>query len=81
MKQRILIGLTLVFIVWAFVEQTQEYPRIWVQVLGVLLFFYGMMRLSTKVNQTERQRLAEEALRKETEAKDFKNQDDAEERR
>lgn len=53
MKKTIWIVITLAFIVWAFIEQTKETPRIWVQVIGVLLFFYAMMRLSQKINQSE----------------------------
>lgn len=53
MKKTIWIVVTLAFIAWAFVEQTKETPKVWVQVIGVLLFFYAMMRLSQKVNQTE----------------------------
>ncbi len=53
MKKIIWIVITLIFIIWAFVEQTQEFPKVWVQVVGVLLFFYTMMRLSQRINQTE----------------------------
>ncbi len=45
----IYIIITLVFIAWAFVEQTKENPNIWIQIVGVVLFFYGMMRLMSKV--------------------------------
>lgn len=45
----IYIIVTLVFIAWAFVEQTNEHPNIWIQIVGVVLFFYGMMRLMSKV--------------------------------
>lgn len=53
MKKTIWIVITLTFIVWAFIEQANEVPRVWVQVIGVLLFFYAMMRLSQKINQGE----------------------------
>ncbi|WP_430612378.1 hypothetical protein [Flavobacterium sp. JP2137] len=43
------IIVTLLFIGWAFYEQTQVHPNIWIQVVGVILFFYGMMRLMSKV--------------------------------
>ena len=32
-------------LVW---EQTKEKPAVWIQVIGVILFFYGMSRLSRK---------------------------------
>lgn len=53
MKKTIWIVITLVFIVWAFIEQSNEVPKVWVQVVGVLLFFYAMMRLSQRINQSE----------------------------
>lgn len=33
---------------WALMEQTKTEPNIWVQVIGVALFFYAMMRLMAK---------------------------------
>lgn len=53
MRKVIWIAVTLVFLIWAFVEQTKAEPNVWIQVIGVLLFFYAMMRLSQKVNQSE----------------------------
>lgn len=53
MKKTIWIVITLVFIVWAFIEQSNEVPKVWVQVVGVLLFFYAMMRLSQRINQSK----------------------------
>jgi len=41
---------------WALYEQTQPNPNIWVQIIAVVIFFYGMMRLMEKVpgkNQEE----------------------------
>ncbi len=29
-------------------EQGKEKPNVWIQVVGVILFFYGMSRLSAK---------------------------------
>jgi glucose uptake protein GlcU len=29
-------------------EQSKEKPSVWIQVIGVVCFFYGMMRLSAK---------------------------------
>ena len=51
MRKVIWIAVTLIFLIWAFVEQTKAEPNVWV--IGVLLFFYAMMRLSQKVNQSE----------------------------
>ncbi|MBW3519718.1 hypothetical protein [Flavobacterium sp. NKUCC04_CG] len=45
----IYIIVTLIFIAWAFLEQTKTHPNIWIQIVGVVLFFYGMMRLMSKV--------------------------------
>lgn len=53
MKNTIWIILTLGFIIWAFIEQSSENPKIWVQVLGVLLFFFAMMRLSQRINKNQ----------------------------
>lgn len=53
MKKVIWITVTLIFLIWAFIEQTKAEPNVWIQVIGVLLFFYAMMRLSQKVNQSE----------------------------
>jgi glucose uptake protein GlcU len=29
-------------------EQTKEKPSIWIQVVGIVFFFYGMIKLSAK---------------------------------
>lgn len=34
---------------WAFYEQTQTSPNVFIQVIGVLVFFFGMMKLMAKV--------------------------------
>lgn len=44
----IFIALTLFFMGWAAVEQTKDHPNIWIQITGVALFFYAMMRLMQK---------------------------------
>ncbi|UUC45403.1 hypothetical protein [Flavobacterium cerinum] len=44
---------------WALYEQTQPNPNIWVQIVAVVIFFYGMMKLMEKVpgkNQEEEER-------------------------
>jgi len=33
---------------WALVESSKDEPNIWVQVIGVALFFYGMAMLMQK---------------------------------
>jgi hypothetical protein len=33
---------------WAVIEQTKDHPKIWVQIIGIALFFYSMMRLMQK---------------------------------
>ena len=37
--------LVIVILIW---EQTKINPNIWIQVIGVLTFFYGMSKLSAK---------------------------------
>ena len=37
--------LVIVILIW---EQTKINPNIWIQVIGVLIFFYGMSKLSAK---------------------------------
>jgi spore maturation protein SpmA len=37
------------FMGWAFYEQTQTSPNVFIQVIGVLVFFFGMMKLMAKV--------------------------------
>ncbi len=49
MKKVILFILMLVVIGVLFWQQNSEKPNIWVQVMGFVLLFYGMMRLSRKV--------------------------------
>jgi hypothetical protein len=44
----ILSVLTLFFMGWAVIEQTKDHPKIWVQIIGIALFFYSMMRLIQK---------------------------------
>lgn len=31
-----------------FFEQSKETPSIWIQIAGIIVFFYGMMKLSAK---------------------------------
>lgn len=35
---------------WAFYEQTQPNPNVFIQAIGVLVFFFGMMKLMSKVS-------------------------------
>ncbi|MDR2222849.1 MAG: hypothetical protein LBE34_08910 [Flavobacteriaceae bacterium] len=44
----VLALVALFFMGWALMEQTKTEPNIWVQVIGVALFFYVMMRLMAK---------------------------------
>ena len=37
--------LVIIILIW---EQTKINPNIWIQVIGVLIFFYGMSKLSAK---------------------------------
>lgn len=39
---------TLFFMGWALVESSSEKPNIWIQVIGVALFFFAMARLMQK---------------------------------
>lgn len=50
MKYKSLIyGLVVIgLMIWALMEQASEHPRIWVQVIGVAVFFYAMARLMQK---------------------------------
>ncbi|MGG5506428.1 MULTISPECIES: hypothetical protein [unclassified Myroides] len=36
------------FMIWALMEQASNQPRLWVQVIGVALFFLAMARLMQK---------------------------------
>ena len=40
-------------LVW---EQTKSSPNIWVQIIGIVLFFYGMMKLSRKVTSKNQEK-------------------------
>lgn len=46
-KNRYIIAMIVVAIVLLW-EQTKPAPSVWIRVIGVILFFYGMMRLSAK---------------------------------
>lgn len=35
---------------WAFYERTKPNPNVIIQAIGVLVFFYGMMKLMAKVS-------------------------------
>lgn len=39
---------TLFFMGWALVESNSEKPNIWIQIVGVALFFFAMARLMQK---------------------------------
>ncbi|WP_035678621.1 hypothetical protein [Flavobacterium limnosediminis] len=39
---------------WAFYEQTKPEPNIFIQVIGVLVFFFGMMKLMSKVSSNSK---------------------------
>ncbi|MGX7668521.1 hypothetical protein [Flavobacterium pedocola] len=47
MKTVYILLLLIVFGV-AFYEQSKPNPNIWIQVVGVVIFFYGMMKLMSK---------------------------------
>ena len=36
------------FMIWALMEQATDQPRVWVQVIGVAMFFLAMARLMQK---------------------------------
>ncbi len=47
--QKIVLPLLVVaFMIWALMEQASEQPKLWVQVIGVALFFLAMARLMQK---------------------------------
>ncbi|MCS4239767.1 hypothetical protein M2306_001849 [Myroides gitamensis] len=47
--QQIILPLVVVgFMIWALMEQASNQPRLWVQVIGVALFFLAMARLMQK---------------------------------
>ncbi len=47
--QKIILSLIVVgFMIWALMEQASNQPRLWVQVIGVALFFLAMARLMQK---------------------------------
>ena len=31
-----------------YIEQIKKTPSIWIQIIGIIIFFYGMMKLSAK---------------------------------
>lgn len=65
--KNILPILTFIFMVWAVMEQTKAQPNIWIQVVGVALFFYTMMRLMQKTPSNFASKGNEELTQKETE--------------
>ena len=40
-------------LVW---EQTKSSPNMWIQIIGIVLFFYGMMKLSQKVSSKNQEK-------------------------
>ncbi|GAA4769723.1 MULTISPECIES: hypothetical protein [Flavobacterium] len=49
MKKFIILILMIVVVGVLFWQQNSDKPNVWVQVMGFVLLFYGMMRLSRKV--------------------------------
>ena len=49
MKKAIIFILVLLVIAALIWQQASETPNTWVQIMGFVLLFYGMMRLSRKV--------------------------------
>lgn len=49
MKKVIILILVIVVVGVLFWQQNSDKPNVWVQVMGFILLFYGMMRLSRKV--------------------------------
>ena len=45
---------------WAFYEQTKTNPNVFVQVIGVLAFFYGMMKLMSKTPSNHKEKKEDE---------------------
>ncbi|MCA4806851.1 hypothetical protein IF084_10545 [Myroides odoratimimus] len=46
---------TLFFMGWTLMESSKDQPKIWVQVVGVALFFFSMARLMQKTPSNTRQ--------------------------
>ena len=47
--QKIVLPLVVVGVmIWALMEQASEHPKLWVQVMGVAVFFLAMARLMQK---------------------------------
>ncbi len=46
-KNLYLIGMIIIAIVLLW-EQSKEKHNIWIQIIGIICFFYGMMKLSAK---------------------------------
>ena len=56
-KQRmktIYIVLILVVFAIAFYEQSKPDPGVWIQVIGVIVFFYGAMKLMSKTSSNHK---------------------------
>ncbi|MFM9402270.1 hypothetical protein ACKLNQ_10030 [Myroides odoratimimus] len=51
----VLTIVTLFFMGWALMESSKDQPKIWVQVVGVALFFFSMARLMQKTPSNTRQ--------------------------
>lgn len=56
MKKVIILGLMIVVVGVLFWQQNSDKPNVWVQVMGFVLLFYGMMRLSRKVPSKNQER-------------------------
>ncbi len=55
MMNKILIPLILVSLFIAFYEQQSENPSVIITVLAVLVFMFGMMKLSSKINSNSKE--------------------------
>ncbi len=50
MKKSIIFPIVIIAVIGILIwEQTKEVPNIWIQVVGIIIFFYGMSKLSAKV--------------------------------
>lgn len=52
--KKLVFPLMFALMIWALIDQTTAKPSLILQVVGVVVFFYGMMRLMSKTPDNKR---------------------------
>jgi hypothetical protein len=62
--KKLLIPIMILAIGFAFYEQSKENSNVYIQIIAIIIFMYGMMRLSAKIPSKNEDNLDEDASKR-----------------